>query len=70
MTHLFSLTVAGAAPELPCREAWCTGFPFHPEYGDIQGTCSKIEMLPDFREGFPSCQENIKLSLINKKIEI
>jgi len=60
MTHLFSLTVAGAAPELPHREVRRTGFPFHPEYGGIQGTCCKIVMLQDFREGFFFCQGNLK----------
>jgi hypothetical protein len=44
---------------MPC-EAWRTGFPFHPEYGGIQGTCRKIVMLQDFREGFPCCQGNLK----------
>jgi len=33
---LLSLTVAGAAPELPMPWGlWLTGFPFHPEYGEV-----------------------------------
>jgi hypothetical protein len=61
MIQRYSLTVAGAAPELPCPDGtWRTGFPFHPEYGGIQGTWCKIVMLQDFREAFSRCQGNLK----------
>jgi hypothetical protein len=65
-TPVLTYRCGGSAGITRSCQKWRTGFPFHPEYGGIQGTWSKIVMLRDFRDGLGVCQEKSKL-LIDKQ---